>query len=383
MGVSAALQRHCSGDARLLRADASAVQSQLGIDLSANSPILEHAGKKGARVTQADFSYGAAEDKATARSLSIFADRPYLREQLREDAEAAGFEVRRAGPLAQLLDSAHLSLGEAAVIDCPLDDAHSLAALARVDREAGLTGAQLVISTGIGALDQVFASFERSEPQILVDPSHADRIIALGRVLASGGPGRVREMSNQDQLMLLRLTEQVGQIAARLEAFGAGAVAGGAIAGLSGTPAESGSRTESPAIDFAGTADPGTDRLVRTTRPPLPDARLVRQIIRQRQMRSRFLDGNLFADPAWDILLDLTASRVEHVRVSVSSLCIAAGVPPTTALRWITQMTEAGLLERVEDEADRRRAFIGLTEKTADAIARYFAEIGRGAAHLV
>jgi hypothetical protein len=60
------------------------VQSQLGIDLSANSPILEHAGKKGARVTQADFSYGAAEDKAATRSLSIFADRRYLREQLRK-----------------------------------------------------------------------------------------------------------------------------------------------------------------------------------------------------------------------------------------------------------------------------------------------------------
>jgi hypothetical protein len=38
-------------------------------------------------------------------------------------------------------------------------------------------------------------------------------------------------------------------------------------------------------------------------------------------------------------------------------------VPPTTALRWIGQMTEAGLLERVEDETDRRRAFIALTDK--------------------
>ena len=350
-------------------------------------------------MTQADFSYGMVENKAPARVLTIFADRPYLREQLREDAEAAGFEVRRAGPLTQLLDSAPLSLGEAALIDCPLDDADTLAALARVDREAALTGAQLVISTRIGALDQVFACFQRSEPQILVDPSHADRVIALGRVLAAGGAGRVREMSNQDQLMLLRLTEQVGQIAARLEAFGAGpagnagagagsgagsgAGAGSGFAGLPGAPGESARRVETPVIDFSGEADPGTDRLVRTTRPPLPDPRLVRRMIRQRQLRSKHIEGNLFADPAWDILLDLTAARAEHVRVSVSSLCIAAGVPPTTALRWITQMTEAGLLERVEDEADRRRAFIALTEKTSDAIARYFAEVGRDAAQLV
>jgi len=108
----------------------------------------------------------------------------------------------------------------------------------------------------------------------------------------------------------------------------------------------------------------------------LPDPRLVRRIVRQRQLRARFFDGDLFGDPAWDMLLDLTAARAEHSRVSVTSLCIASGVPPTTALRWIAQMTEAGLFQRVEDETDRRRAFIALTDRAADAMARYFAELG-------
>jgi len=58
-------------------------------------------------------------------------------------------------------------------------------------------------------------------------------------------------------------------------------------------------------------------------------------------------------------------------------------VPPTTALRWIGQMTEVGLFERIEDDSDRRRAFIALTEKAADAMARYFAELGRNASRLV
>lgn len=97
----------------------------------------------------------------------------------------------------------------------------------------------------------------------------------------------------------------------------------------------------------------------------------MRRIIRQRQLRARFFDGELFADPAWDILLDLTAARVEHTRVSVTSLCIASGVPPTTALRWIAQMRETGLVERVEDESDKRRAFISLTDKAADGMARF------------
>ena len=115
----------------------------------------------------------------------------------------------------------------------------------------------------------------------------------------------------------------------------------------------------------------------------MPEPRLVRLIIRQRQLRSQYFDSELFADPAWDILLDLTAARAEHTRVSVTSLCIASGVPPTTALRWIGQMVEAGLLERVEDETDRRRAFIQLSDKAADAMARYFAELGKEARSLV
>ena len=46
-------------------------------------------------------------------------------------------------------------------------------------------------------------------------------------------------------------------------------------------------------------------------------------------------------------------------------------------------MSAGGLLERVEDETDRRRAFIALTDRAAEAMARYFAELGRSAAQLV
>lgn len=115
----------------------------------------------------------------------------------------------------------------------------------------------------------------------------------------------------------------------------------------------------------------------------LPDPRLVRRIIRQRQLRARFFPNELFADPAWDMLLDLTAATAEHRRISVSSLCLASGVPPTTALRWISQLEEAGLVERQEDSSDRRRAFIVLRESTITQMARYFQAIGPSAMRLV
>ena len=122
---------------------------------------------------------------------------------------------------------------------------------------------------------------------------------------------------------------------------------------------------------------------VRRPRPPLPDPRLVRRIIRQRRLRDRYFKSELFADPGWDILLDLAAARAEHRRVSVTSLCTAAAVPATTGLRWIALMTKAGILVREQDGEDRRRAYITLSDSAAEAVARYFDELGGDAARLV
>ena len=187
-----------------------------------------------------------------------------------------------------------------------------------------------------------------------------------------------RAHEHESYRLLLRLTEQVAQIAERLERLDHGA-----DTSVQSEPNnDSVFRFDSPKRRFKGEED-ASQQLGRTIRPPLPDPRLVRKIIRHRQLRAGFFDGDLFADPAWDMLLDLTAARAEHTRVSVTSLCIASGVPPTTALRWIALMCDAGLLQRAEDEIDRRRAFITLTDKTADTMARFFAEMDGGGARMV
>ncbi|AOR77062.1 MarR family transcriptional regulator [Novosphingobium resinovorum] len=303
---------------------------------------------------QPDFAYGGPEKSASGGpgvALSIYANRAHLRATLREDADAAGMRIVAAAPLADLVTMgeglAQARLADVVLVDCPQVDAGVLAALARLDLRAAGGATRLIVSTGVEALDDVFACMDQSSPVLLVDPDRAERVLALGRVLATMPSGRVRELSDDDRLMLLRLTEQVGQIAGRIDRLDAG-----------GIPAPL------PAVPAAGFS-PGQ----------LPDARLVRRIIRQRQLRARFLDNDLFADPAWDMLLDLTASRLEGKRVSVTSLCIASGVPPTTALRWIGQMVDAGLFVRLSDGADKRRAFIDLSEKALQAMARYFTEI--------
>ncbi len=105
----------------------------------------------------------------------------------------------------------------------------------------------------------------------------------------------------------------------------------------------------------------------------------VRRIIFRRRQRGKFFGQfggeALFEDPAWDMLLDLFASELEGTRVSVSSLCIAAGVAPTTALRWIAKMTELDLLIRHPDLIDKRRAYITLSPRATEAMRGYMLAI--------
>ncbi|WP_340314004.1 winged helix DNA-binding protein [Rhizorhabdus argentea] len=127
-------------------------------------------------------------------------------------------------------------------------------------------------------------------------------------------------------------------------------------------------------VASAGSAPPqGVDN------DEISGAGAIREMIRARRLRDDLFGAGLFADPAWDILLDLSAAKIEGRSVAVSSLCIAAAVPATTALRWIKQLTEAGLLRRAADPVDGRRVFIELTDAAATAMMSYFAATSGGA----
>jgi hypothetical protein len=91
---------------------------------------------------------------------------------------------------------------------------------------------------------------------------------------------------------------------------------------------------------------------------PEVSADTVRGVIRAQRLRSRYFREDLFADPAWDMLLDLLQAEIAQLRVPVSSLCIAAAVPATTALRWLIRMTVAGSSSSSHRRQARRCAAI-------------------------
>lgn len=306
-----------------------------------------------------------------APSVSLFGGHFVLRE-LADRCRAGGFAVAGSRPLSALVDGTGGVLGDIVMVDCPEFGAAEMAALLRLDERAARAGARVIATTTADALDDVFACLSQSSAQFLVDARPGDLGLALVRALPAANRSRVRELDEGDRLALLRLTEEVGRLAAKLDtlALPLGEERAEAMTG----------RLASPAFGYR---DYENRDFVKRPRTPLPDPRLVQKIIRQRRLRDRYFDSGLFADPAWDILLDLTAARAEHRRVSVTSLCIAAAVPPTTALRWVQQMTEMGILVRQSDPDDGRRAFIALADDVADAMARYFAELGKDAAKLV
>lgn len=106
---------------------------------------------------------------------------------------------------------------------------------------------------------------------------------------------------------------------------------------------------------------------------------IVRAVICARRLREKYFPADLFADPAWDMLLDLFHAELTQLRVSVSSLCIAAAVPATTALRWLKSMTDQGLIIRRPDPYDGRRVFVELSPKASFSLRTYFVEIGKAA----
>jgi DNA-binding MarR family transcriptional regulator len=108
---------------------------------------------------------------------------------------------------------------------------------------------------------------------------------------------------------------------------------------------------------------------IDNTRESLSASARLRYYLRQRRRRNQLFAADLFADPAWDILLDLFASELDARPVSISDACLASGVPQTTALRWIQNLERAGHLHRMPSETDGRRVYLILSARSRRIVA--------------
>ena len=98
---------------------------------------------------------------------------------------------------------------------------------------------------------------------------------------------------------------------------------------------------------------------------------IARRMVRERLRRTQFFKDDLFADPAWDMMLDIFLAEAEGRETPVMNLCLSSHVPETTTLRWVKTLEHDGIFVRQKDERDQRRVLVRLSPAAAKAMASY------------
>jgi hypothetical protein len=276
-------------------------------------------------------------DRSCAPAVLLFGDDAARRGRLADRIILSGGRVSASEPIDTAADRLDGQAGARIVVDLREDGGAALDGLLMwLDAQAGRVGRlSTLILTPPGLIDVVTARIADIGVRILVDPEGGELEAALEDLLAPPPPLTSDSSREEEQ----RLSDEVGLIARRLP--------------------------------------PSAQEAEPMVEGSAADARLVQAMLRLRRLRGQHFVPSLFADPAWDILLDLMGARLGRRSVSASSLCIAAAVPATTALRWIAHMTKQELLVRRPDPRDGRRVFIALSEQAAVVMHNYLAAARR------
>lgn len=311
-----------------------------------------------------DAAFGAKDERP---GLLILGDGLYPHDA-QMLADAAGLRLLGAVPLEQAAVRLDAQVGcDVVLLFCQAPSVVLERLLVQVETLAVQNEMPVILVAGIETLDLAYACLRSERTQLLCSPDHADLAAAL-LTAATHGPALALHEANRESegMRLQQLSEEVSRLARTLEAL--------TLRPRQAMPSfDLGPRISDepsdyigmPALEPIGSAKKAAD-------PVKVEAAQVRDLLRARRLREDYMPAELFADPAWDMLLDLFAARLEHERVSVSSLCIASAVPPTTALRWIRTLTEKGFVDRQADPHDGRRVFIALADSAADALSRWF-----------
>lgn len=299
------------------------------------------------QLSRADLSYsdkppvliGASSEPALQRAV--------------QTVEASGWRIADTVPIEAARERIERQISASAVwIELDRDCGGAMdGLLSEISSDVAAGRYAAVVSTTAALLDPVAARLDESAVELIVAADQAERAAALAVAAAcTGGMGaRLSDVaSDQNAARLRQLSDEVSRIAATL-------------ARLSSNP------------PVAPRPTPGLQK----GEVPEVSAETVRAVIRARRLRARYFPEELFADPAWDMLLDLLQAEIAQLRVPVSSLCIAAAVPATTALRWLKTLVQQGLFVRRADPHDGRRVFVELAPSASEALRRYFAEIGQ------
>jgi DNA-binding MarR family transcriptional regulator len=97
-----------------------------------------------------------------------------------------------------------------------------------------------------------------------------------------------------------------------------------------------------------------------------------KSILRVRRARERLFCRAMLGEPAFDLLLCLFV-RSGQKETSLTSLAKLAGIPNSSAMRWIRYLCDKGLIELTDSHLDRRALCIQLTPSGRSVMEEFLA----------
>ena len=298
----------------------------------------------------------------------IFSDNDFGAKAASDAVVAAGGRVGASVGIAEApLRLADQAVADTIFVDVTHDHGGRLDLLFKaVDDWAEQDDTKAILCAPLEMIDLFAARLFDNRMTLLCQPDAVDRLSAIASSWVRQGNSLNDISTELDSIRVKRIADEVSRLSRNLSRLVAGSMTlADHDTGITKMQGVEGVRLDFHAEPMA--SDSGL----------LIDAAEVRSILRLRRLRGSYFSADLFADPAWDMLLDLMAAQLEGEKVAVSSLCIAAAVPATTALRWIKTMCDHGLFDRHADPLDGRRIFIGLSPAAAKAMATYLSAAKR------
>ena len=102
---------------------------------------------------------------------------------------------------------------------------------------------------------------------------------------------------------------------------------------------------------------------------------LAEKISTIRAARSGVFPAGLFGEPGWDMLLALYQASGAQQRMTVTHMCDASHAPTTTALRWIENLVQLGMVFRRANPLDGRVVFIEMAAEAHRTVESYLMEV--------
>jgi DNA-binding response OmpR family regulator len=253
----------------------------------------------------------------------IVDDETELLQELHETLETAGFGVTTAASATEAFVMVRNDRSiNIIVVDLLMPDLHGLAFIEKVRLLGHAHAIRFIAMTGRATVEDVIRAMHLGVRDFIRKPLSGEEIIAAIKRLAAEDV--------QSQIA-------ASQVAASKVAAG----------------------EQAPAAPDADGTWPRDHRM------------LLDRLIKARREKAKIFAGDLVADPVWDMLLALARVDLDGKGIPTLTLSIEGRIPASSALRRISEMEKAGLIERRPDPDDRRCILVYLTDSGRQMVYRY------------